>query len=228
MSQDGGTSAVAQAERTESTLSSPPPPGEFKVPPPKRVETGALNDGPSPAQAAAACASSSDKIGDRVGERGVSNLPAWMTQGAEAGASVTAAAAAASVTAAAAAACAPPPLAFSDIKIPAPKTAAEAAVSFPLLSLAAASGAKRDREDAVDGSASATKRPRESTAAAMFQEVAMLLQDAEVEATGEQQHLEVLISRAVQSGEGLRSVSIAFWRTHPFEPRLPQCFAFDV
>ena len=219
MSQDGGTSAVAQAERTESTLSSPPPPGEFKVPPPKRVETGALNDGPSPAQAAAACASSSDKIGDRVGERGVSNLPAWMTQGAEAGASVTAAAAAA---------CAPPPLAFSDIKIPAPKTAAEAAVSFPLLSLAAASGAKRDREDAVDGSASATKRPRESTAAAMFQEVAMLLQDAEVEATGEQQHLEVLISRAVQSGEGLRSVSIAFWRTHPFEPRLPQCFAFDV
>jgi hypothetical protein len=148
-----------------------------------------------------------------------------MTQGAEAGASVTAAAAAASVTAAAAAACAPPPLAFSDIKIPAPKTAAEAVVSFPLLSLAAAAGAKRDREDAVDGSASATKRPRESTAAAMFQEVAMLLQDAEVEATGEQQHLEVLISRAVQSGEGLRSVSIAIWRTHPFEPCLLQCFA---
>lgn len=222
MSQDG-TSAVAQADRAESTLSSPPPPSEFKVPPPKRAETSTLNEGPPPAQAAAACASNSDKIEERVGERGVSNLPAWMTQGAEAGANQGA-----SVTAAAAAACAPPPLASSDIKIPVPKTAAEAAVSFPLLSLAAAAGAKRDREEAVDGSASATKRPRESTAAAMFQEVAMLLQDAEVEATGEQQHLEVLVSRVVQSGEGLRSVSVASWRSRTFEPRLPQCSAFDV
>jgi hypothetical protein len=42
----------------------------------------------------------------------------------------------------------------------------------------------------------------------MFHEVAMLLQDAEVEGTGEQQQLEAFISKTVRADDGLRRVSL--------------------
>ena len=194
MLQEGGTTNITQPGRDDARSPSPPLSSGVKVPPPKRSEPEALTQSHSTAPGAA----NSDRSGDHVGERGISNLPAWMTQDASSAAKENFAV----VTSA------PPPPSLSEIKIPVPKTAAEAAVSFPSLSRAAAAGEKRDRVDDV-GSGSVVgnaKRPRESSAALM-QEVAMLLQDSEVEAACEPQLLETLTSSIVKSGDGLRSVS---------------------
>ena len=198
MVQEGGSSASAQTECAGARSPSPPPSMGVKVPPPKVLET--VNNSPA-AQSTAAGQATVDRSGDRVGERGLSLLPAWMVQE---GASAAGSNQGASSAALSAAPLAPP---SSEIKIPVPKTAVEAAASFPLLSLAAAAGAKRDRIDEADSGGVGGKRPRQSSAAAMFQEVAMLLQDAEVEAGGDQQRLEVLISSVVKSGDGVRNVS---------------------
>jgi hypothetical protein len=205
MMQESGSSVTAQTDRADESLQSPPPSSRLKVPPPKRSEAEALNESPPPGQATAAPMAISDKCGDRVGERGISNLPAWMTQDA---ASAAGTSQAEGVAVASAAVCTPPPPPLSEIKIPVPKTAAEAAAAFPLLSLASSAGAKRDRADLVETAISggSSKRKRESNASVMFQEVAMLLQDAELDASGEQVRLENLISNVVQSGDGLLSV----------------------
>jgi hypothetical protein len=79
--------------------------------------------------------------------------------------------------------------------------------------------AKRDRME--EGNDSSAKRPRESTSAVVFQEVAMLLQDAEVGTTGEQQHLDAVLSKAMKSDHALRSVSFV---EHIFPTCV--CFAF--
>ena len=195
MLQEGGTTNITQPGRDGAHSPSPPLSSGVKVPPPKRSEPEALTQSHSTAPGAA----NSDRSGDHVGERGISNLPAWMTQDASSAAKENSAV----VTSA------PSPPLLSEIKIPVPKTAAEAAVSFPSLSRAAAAGEKRDRVDDVGGGSVVcnAKRPRESSAALMMQEVAMLLQDSEVEAACEPQLLETLTSNIVKSGDGLRSVS---------------------
>jgi hypothetical protein len=197
MLQESGGVAGEQVNRANARSPSPPPSNEIKVPPPKRPETDAFSNSHVHSQATAAGQSSAERSGDRVGERGISNLPAWMTQDGASAASGNEVSTAATESSAV---CAPPPP-LSEIKIPVPKTAAEAAVSFPLLSMAA----KRDRMEEVNDSSA--KRPRESTSAVVFQEVAMLLQDTEVGSTGEQQHLDAVLSKAMKSDHALRSVS---------------------
>lgn len=218
MMQESGSSVTAQTDRADESLQSPPPSSRLKVPPPKRSEAEALNESPPPGQATAAPMAISDKCGDRVGERGISNLPAWMTQDA---ASAAGTSQAEGVAVASAAVCTPPPPPLSEIKIPVPKTAAEAAAAFPLLSLASSAGAKRDRADLVETAISggSSKRKRESNASVMFQEVAMLLQDAELDASGEQVRLENLISNVVQSGDGLLSAISAVLQRAPSSQR---------
>jgi hypothetical protein len=221
MSQDGGNvAASAHPDRTEAPAPSPPPPSGFKVPPPKRVEADALSD--SPPRGRAAVAHSASAADRSTGERGVSNLPAWMTQDT---ASAAATGAGESVIATASASCAPPPPPTSEIKVPVPKTAAEAAAAFPLLSLAASAGGKRDRADSAEcaSSSSSFKRLRENSAADMFQEVALLLQDTESGASSEQQRLEILISNVVQSDDGLRNVRCCSFRTFLLSFVQPEC-----
>ncbi len=198
MSQEGGGAASEQTTSANKHSASPPPSSGIKVAPPKRLEIDAIISSPSGAQTTAAGPVSADRSSDRVGERGISNLPAWMTQDATSAAAVIEDTSSDTVPKSTAA--------LSEIKIPVPKTAAEAAVAFPLLSLAA--GAKRDRvSGAGDCAADSAKRQRESSAAALFQEVAMLLLDAEADASAEQQHLEALFSKAVTADDALRSVS---------------------
>ncbi len=204
--QDAASDAKAQTNGADASLTSPPPPNEFKVPPPKRSEASASNDNPPLSQGTVSCSAGVDnKSSGRTGERGVSNMPAWMAQDA---ASAAGAGQGEIDTTALPAVCVPPPPPLIEFKIPVPKTAAEAVAAFPLLSHAASAGAKRDRLDSSDsaGCGGGSKRLRESSAAAILQEVAMLVQDAEVDASGEQQRLESYISNVVQSGDGLRSV----------------------
>ena len=203
MSQEVSSGASDQTNCATVLSSSPQPSSGIKVPPPKRLDADAANNSPARAQTTAACAVGADRSSERMGERGVSNLPAWMTQDAASAAAVSEDSNCVAVSSAMGAAAI---VRLNEIKIPVPKTAAEAAVAFPLLSQAAAASGKRDRVDEVsDGSA---KRARASSAADMFHEVAMLLQDAEVEGTGEQQQLEDFISKAVRADDGLRRVSL--------------------
>jgi hypothetical protein len=199
MLQEGGSTTLAQPGRDGARSPSPPLSSGVKVPPPKRSEPEALTQSHSTALGAP----SSDRSSDHIGERGISNLPAWMTQDASSAAKENEGASSAVMTSL------PPPPPLSEIKIPVPKTAAEAAVSFPSLSRAAAAGEKRERVDDGGGGSVVgnAKRPRESSAALMMQEVAMLLLDSEVEAACEPQLLETLTSNIVKSGDGLRSVS---------------------
>jgi hypothetical protein len=197
MLQESGGVASEQVHRADARSPSPPSSSGIKVPPPKRLETDTFKNSPVNSQATAAGLSSAERGGDRVGERGISNLPAWMTQDGASAASGNQPSTAAKESSAVC----PPPPPLNEIKIPVPKTAAEAAASFPLLSMAA----KRDRME--EGNDSSAKRPRESTSAVVFQEVAMLLQDAEVGTTGEQQHLDAVLSKAMKSDHALRSVS---------------------
>jgi hypothetical protein len=198
MSQEGGGATSEKTTGANKNSPSPPPSSGIKVAPPKRSEMDAINNIPSGPLTTAAVPVSADRSSDRLGERGISNLPAWMTQDA--------ASAAAGIEGASSDTIPTPTVALSEIKIPVPRTAAEAAVAFPLLSLAA--GAKRDRVGgASDTAADSAKRPRESSAAALFQEVAMLLLDSEADASAEQQNLEALLSKVVRADDALRSVS---------------------
>ena len=205
MSQEGGGATSEKTTGANKNSPSPPPSSGIKVAPPKRSEMDAINNIPSGPLTTAAGPVSADRSSDRLGERGISNLPAWMTQDA-ASAAAGIEAAAAGIEGASSDTIPAPTVALSEIKIPVPRTAAEAAVAFPLLSLAA--GAKRDRVGgASDTAADSAKRPRESSAAALFQEVAMLLLDSEADASAEQQNLEALLSKVVRADDALRSVS---------------------
>jgi len=203
MVQEGGSSASAPTDRAGARSPLPPQSEGIKLPLPKRLETDPSNS----ASAAQASAAGETTAWERVGERGLSLLPAWMVQE---GASAAGASQGASSVALSS-----PALPSNEIKIIVPKTAIEAAAAFPLL--AAAAFAKLDRVDEAAGDSVGVKRPRQSSAAVMFQEVAMLLQDAEVEAAGEQQRLEALISSAVRSGDGVRNVSDALRVIFPMQ-----------
>jgi hypothetical protein len=98
-----------------------------------------------------------------------------------------------------------PPAPLSEIKIPVPKAAA----SFPLLSAAAEAGIKRERvnEACSDDASGSIKRVRESPAAAVTHEVAMLLQDAAAEGSSQLQHLESIMLNSIKSDDKLRKVS---------------------